>query len=161
MVRIRLRRVGAKNQPSYRIVVADKRSPRNGRFIEVIGFYNPRTEPATMEIDEAKALDWLSKGAQPSESVMVILKNVGTWNRYERLKQGEALDTLLAEAAAELAAKPPVDPRTRRDDLAPAPGTKKAAAPVEAVKEPAPVEEPEAEEPVEAEPVEEEASADE
>lgn len=129
MVRIRLRRVGAKNQPSYRVVVADKRSPRNGRFIESIGFYNPRTEPATMELDEEKALSWLAKGAQPSEAVMVILKTVGTWKRYERLMQGEALEALLTEAAAELAAKPAVDPRTRRDDLIPEPGTKKTAAP--------------------------------
>lgn len=158
MVRIRLRRVGATNQPSYRIVVADKRSPRNGRFIDTIGFYNPRTEPATMEIDEAKALDWLSKGAQPSESVMVILKNVGTWNRYERLKQGEALEALVAEAEKALATKPAADKRTRRDDLIPKPGSKKKAAPEEVKPAPAVKAEAEAVEPADTEAPEAEAA---
>ena len=69
MVRIRLRRVGAKKQPSYRVVAADSETPRDGRFLEVVGFYNPRTEPATIQLDEARIYDWLSKGAQPSDSV--------------------------------------------------------------------------------------------
>lgn len=119
MVRIRLRRVGSKNQPSYRIVVTDSRSPRDGRFIEKIGFYNPRTEPATMEVDEGRALYWLEKGAQPSEAVERILKNLGTRARFERMRAGESLETLIAEAKdAEVAE---VDPRTRRDDLVTAP----------------------------------------
>ncbi|MGF1504632.1 MAG: 30S ribosomal protein S16 [Anaerolineae bacterium] len=134
MVRIRLRRVGARNQPSYRVVVANKRSPRDGRFIEAIGFYNPRTEPATVEIDEERALYWLSNGAQPSEAVERMLRNQGTLDRLERLRAGEALEDLLAEAEAALAARTPVDPRTRRDDIKPA---KKAPAVVAA-----PVEEP-------------------
>ena len=99
MVRIRLRRVGAKKQPSYRVVVADSRSPRDGRFVEVIGFYNPRTEPETVTIKEERALHWLSVGAQPSRAVARLLKNQGTLARFERLKQGESLETLLADAA--------------------------------------------------------------
>ncbi len=113
MVRIRLRRVGRKGQPSYRIVVADSRSPRDGRYIEKIGFYNPRTQPDTMVLDEARALHWLSVGAQPSEPVLRILKKLGTWGRFERLRQGEDLEKLLAEAEAEAAEREPVSPKTR------------------------------------------------
>jgi small subunit ribosomal protein S16 len=100
MVKIRLRRVGAKKQPSYRVVVADSRSPRDGRFIETIGFYNPRTDPPTVEIKEERALYWLSQGAQPTEAVAGLLKRLGTMERLARLKSGESLDVLLSEAAA-------------------------------------------------------------
>lgn len=114
MVRIRLRRVGAKNQPSYRIVAADKESPRDGRFLEAIGFYNPRTEPSTIQIDEARLFHWMKHGAQPSDSVVQALRSVGTWDRWERYKEGEEIEVLLKEAEAAI---PVVDPRTRRDDL--------------------------------------------
>ena len=100
MVKIRLRRVGAKKQPSYRVVVADSRSPRDGRFIETIGFYNPRTEPSTEEIKEDRALYWLSQGAQPTDAVAGLLTRLGTMDRLARYKSGESLDVLLAEAAA-------------------------------------------------------------
>jgi len=100
MVKIRLRRVGAKKQPSYRVVVADSRSPRDGRFIETIGFYNPRTEPQTVEIKEDRALYWLSRGAQPTDAVAGLLTRQGTMDRLARYKSGESLDVLLAEAAA-------------------------------------------------------------
>jgi small subunit ribosomal protein S16 len=100
MVKIRLRRVGGKKQPSYRVVVADSRSPRDGRFIEIIGFYNPRTEPPTMDMKEDRALHWLTQGAQPTGAVTVILKHMGTLDRLARLKSGEALEGLLSEAAA-------------------------------------------------------------
>lgn len=100
MLKIRLRRVGAKKQPSYRVVIADSRSPRDGRFIETIGFYNPRTEPPTVEIREDRALYWLSQGAQPTESVASLFQRLGTLDRLARLKSGEALDVLLEEAAA-------------------------------------------------------------
>lgn len=76
-VRIRLRRTGLKGQPSYRIVVADARSPRDGRFLENIGHYNPRTDPPTMEIDEERARYWLSQGAQPSDAVARVLEKKG------------------------------------------------------------------------------------
>ncbi len=75
MVRIRLRRTGAKKQASYRIVVADQRSPRDGKFIEILGWYNPRTEPS-FKIDAERARYWLSQGAQPSEAVARLLKKV-------------------------------------------------------------------------------------
>ena len=77
MVKMRLRRVGAKKQPFYRVIVADERSPRNGRFIEEIGYYNPLTEPATVKIDADKAKEWIKNGAQPTETVKVLLKRAG------------------------------------------------------------------------------------
>jgi len=98
MVRIRLRRTGLRHQPSYRIVVADIESPRDGRFLEIIGNYNPTTEPFTFEIKEDRAYEWMKNGAQPSESLMKLFKSVGLADRYERYKMGEALATLLDEA---------------------------------------------------------------
>ena len=77
MVKIRLRRMGAKKAPFYRVVVADSRSPRDGRCIEEIGTYNPLTEPATINIDAEKAQAWIKKGAQPTDTVRGLLKNVG------------------------------------------------------------------------------------
>jgi small subunit ribosomal protein S16 len=113
MVRIRFRRVGGHNQPSYRIVATDKESPVKGRFIEVLGFYNPRTEPATIELEEGRIYHWISKGASPSDSVMQVFKLAGLWARYERFKSGEKVEKLLAEA--EVAAKNvKVNPRTER-----------------------------------------------
>jgi small subunit ribosomal protein S16 len=82
MVKLRLRRMGKKGQPTYRVVAADARAPRDGRFIEAIGRYNPRTEPSTIEIDEGKALDWLRKGAQPSEAVTKLLEITGVMQRF-------------------------------------------------------------------------------
>ena len=76
MVRIRLRRTGAKKQASYRVVVADQRSPRDGRFIENLGYYNPRTNPPTFEIDIERTNYWLSQGAQPSEAVAQMLRSM-------------------------------------------------------------------------------------
>jgi small subunit ribosomal protein S16 len=109
MVRIRLRRMGLKGQPSYRVVVTDQRSPRNGSFIEIIGFHNPRTQPSTDLIDEARALHWLSVGAQPSEAVASILKRTGTLDRLTRLRKGETIEVLAAEAEANFK---PVSART-------------------------------------------------
>jgi small subunit ribosomal protein S16 len=76
-VRMRLARVGSKKNPIYRVVVADARSPRDGRFIEIVGRYNPQTDPSTIDLDEAKVKDWLSKGAQPSDAVTRLLKAAG------------------------------------------------------------------------------------
>jgi small subunit ribosomal protein S16 len=73
-VRMRLTRVGSKKNPIYRVVVADSRSPRDGRFIEIVGRYNPQTEPSTIDFDEDRVKDWLSKGAQPSNTVARLLK---------------------------------------------------------------------------------------
>ena len=75
--RIRLARVGSKKNPIYRVVVADSRSPRDGRFIEIVGRYNPQTQPSTIELDAEKIQDWISKGAQPSDSVRRLLKSQG------------------------------------------------------------------------------------
>ena len=77
MVKMRLRRMGAKKAPFYRVVVADSRYPRDGRFIEEVGYYNPQTEPAEVKIDADKAKAWLSKGAQPTETVKSLLKKSG------------------------------------------------------------------------------------
>ena len=77
MVKIRLRRMGAKKAPYYRVVVADSRSPRDGRCIEEIGIYNPLTEPATVSIDAEKAQTWIKNGAQPTDTVRGLLKNAG------------------------------------------------------------------------------------
>jgi small subunit ribosomal protein S16 len=112
VVRIRLRRIGSKGQPSYRMIVADAEAPRDGRFLEIVGFYNPRTLPETVQVDEARALHWLGVGAQPSESVTRLLTRCGTLGRFARLKSGEALDVLLAEAAEAAAAAPAVNPKT-------------------------------------------------
>lgn len=128
MVRIRLRRVGRKKQPSYRVVVTDSRSPRDGRYIEIIGFYNPRTEPATMTLKEERALYWLSVGAQPSDAVRRIMNKLGTLARLERLNKGEALEALVAEAEAAAAAQEPISPKTRR----PAPARAEKATPAAA-----------------------------
>jgi small subunit ribosomal protein S16 len=114
MVRIRLRRVGQKHQPSYRIVAADKEAPRDGRFLEILGYYNPRTEPFTLEVKEERVFDWLNKGAQPSESVLKLFQIVGLMDRYNRHKAGEPAEALQAEAA-EVYEKRNVDARTRRD----------------------------------------------
>jgi small subunit ribosomal protein S16 len=77
MVKIRLRRMGAKKSPFYRIIVADSRSPRDGRFIEEVGYYNPMTEPVTLKVEEEKIQKWLASGAQPTETVKSILTKSG------------------------------------------------------------------------------------
>jgi small subunit ribosomal protein S16 len=130
MVRIRLRRVGLKKQPSYRIVVADQHSARNGGYIENIGFHNPRTIPSTDDVDEARALYWLSVGAQPSEAIVALFKRTGTLARFERLRKGESIEALAQEAAAAKAAAAPVSPKTRH--AAPAGGQGQQAAEGEA-----------------------------
>ena len=76
-VKLRLTRVGSKKNPIYRVVAADSRSPRDGKFLEIVGRYNPQTQPSTIEIDEAKVKDWISKGAQPTDSVRRLLKAQG------------------------------------------------------------------------------------
>lgn len=98
MVRIRLRRTGLKNQSSYRIMAAEKESPRDGRFLEILGYYNPRNNPSTVEIKEDRVYDWMSKGAQPSESVVRVFNSVGLMDRFARFKAGESAEALLAEA---------------------------------------------------------------
>ena len=97
MLRIRLSRTGAKKQPSYRIVVSDAKFKRDGRIVERIGHYNPRTEPLEYLINEDRALYWLSVGAQPSDAVERLLSKQGTMDRLARMRQGEARELLVAE----------------------------------------------------------------
>jgi small subunit ribosomal protein S16 len=83
MVKIRLRRMGRRNRPFYRVVATDSRSPRDGKFIEVIGHYNPLTDPATVTIDEEKALKWLRCGAQPTDTVRSLLRKLGIMDKVK------------------------------------------------------------------------------
>ncbi len=118
--RIRLRRMGSNKRPFYRVVVADQRSPRDGRFIENIGKYHPLSDPSLIEIDEERALHWLRVGAQPSNQVRVLLRRIGVWDRFvtERPKAAEGLkvrqadkpDTpKLSKKAQAKAAEPPAE----------------------------------------------------
>ena len=118
MLRIRLRRVGAKKQPLYRIVVAENEWPRDGRFLEILGNYNPRTNPETVRVDEARVFHWMGNGAQPTESVQQLLTKLGTLDRFARLKKGEALETLLAEAQTAADASSATQTRRTRPETA-------------------------------------------
>ena len=118
-VKIRLMRVGKKKQPSYRVVVADARSPRDGRIIERIGRYAPRQEPSLVDIDGERALDWLRKGAQPTEQVQKLLQITGVWDSYKTGKPLPERDR-------------PVDLPTRQDAPAAKAPAPKAAAPAPA-----------------------------
>ncbi|MCP4423444.1 MAG: 30S ribosomal protein S16 [Chloroflexi bacterium] len=97
MLRIRLSRTGKKGQPSYRIIVTDKRMKRDGRIVERIGNYYPLTEANAFKIKEDRALHWLSVGAQPSDAVRRLLERQGTFGRLQRLHAGEAAEALIAE----------------------------------------------------------------
>src|SRR5512141_2028937 len=110
MVRIRFRRIGLKGQPSYRIVAADKEAARDGRFLEILGFYNPRTEPSTLNIKEDRVYHWMKNGARPTESVEQVFKSAGVLERFER---GESVDTLVQEAA-EASTKRAAPAKTRK-----------------------------------------------
>lgn len=86
-VKLRLVRMGKRKQPTYRVVAADSRSPRNGRFIEILGTYEPRQEPSVINIDNERALHWLRNGAKPTERVEKLLRIVGTWEQFTKLQQ--------------------------------------------------------------------------
>ena len=88
-VKIRLKRMGSKKRPFYRIVVADSRSPRDGRFIEEVGYYNPLTNPDEVKLEEDKIFEWLEKGAQPSDTVRSLLSKAGLMTRYHDAKYGK------------------------------------------------------------------------
>ncbi len=87
--RIRLKRTGSRHQPHFRVVVMDQRASRDGRAIEEIGYYNPRTEPATINIEEERALHWLSKGAQPSDTVRSLLEKTGVMSSFRQTANAE------------------------------------------------------------------------
>ena len=101
-VKIRLRRMGTRGKPFYRIVVADGRSPRDGRFIEILGHYDPRTEPPTLKINEEQALHWLNRGAQPSDTVEALLKKENIFQKFLASKEKPAKESSapVAKAAA-------------------------------------------------------------
>jgi small subunit ribosomal protein S16 len=130
-------RVGKKKQPSYRVVVADERSPRDGRFIEIIGQYAPRQEPSLVKIDNARALHWLNNGAQPTESAAKLLEVAGVFDEYKQ-EHGKA-------AAAKPKAKTP-KAKTPKPAAEPAPAAAApAATAAPAAEEEAPAEEAAAE----------------
>jgi small subunit ribosomal protein S16 len=134
--RIRLRRLGASKRPYYRVVVADQRSPRDGRFIENIGKYHPLEDPSLIEIDEGRALYWLRVGAQPSDQVLNLLRKIGIWEKFvterpsaeakrggpkpERPERTRVSKKAQAKAA-EAAAQPPVE-EASSDAAAPSSG---------------------------------------
>jgi small subunit ribosomal protein S16 len=131
-VKIRLMRMGKKKQPTYRVVVADSRSPRDGRNIETIGHYRPRQDPSVADIDGEKALAWLRKGAQPTEQVQKLLTVSGVWAQFESEKGGR-VDTKLARRRLD-------DPKAAAKKAKKQTDTAEAAAP-----EPEPASAPEAE----------------
>lgn len=96
-VRLRLMRMGKKKQPTYRVVAADARSPRDGRFIEILGTYNPRTDPSEIKIDNVKAVTWLRQGAQPTDRVRKLLEISGAWAHHTG---GTTIEELSRQAAA-------------------------------------------------------------
>lgn len=109
-VKLRLMRMGKKKQPTYRIVAADSRSPRDGRFIEIVGTYAPRSEPSEINVKSEKALAWLSKGAQPTETVRKLLEISGVWGEYQSSKPAKerpARARKAVKAPAKKAAKAP------------------------------------------------------
>jgi small subunit ribosomal protein S16 len=151
--RIRLRRMGSSKRPFYRVVVADQRSPREGRFIENIGKYHPLSDPSLIEIDEERALHWLRVGAQPSNQVRVLLQRIGVWDRFVterpkaaeglKVRQGERLEKpKLSKKAQAKAAEPeppvpePAAPEPEPEALEPEPAAPEAAAPEPAGTEP-------------------------
>ena len=101
-VKLRLMRMGKKKQPTYRVVAADTRSPRDGRFIEIVGFYNPRTDPSTIDIDNDKAVHWLTNGAKPTERVQKLLTISGAWSQFT----GEAAPTPYVAPSPSTTGKP-------------------------------------------------------
>ena len=157
MVKIRLRRVGAKKQPSYRLVVADSRSPRDGRFIESIGHYNPRTDPPTVVVREDRALYWLSVGAQPSEAVSRFFKELGLRDKLKQVQGGSSIEDVTKSLVqvsgpedvkpSKPEAKKPAKEEKKEETKAKKPA-EEAEAPAEAEEAPEAAEEPE----VEAEP---------
>ena len=156
-VKIRLMRVGKKKQPTYRVVVADSRSPRDGRYIEILGQYEPRQEPSVFTIDNDKTLGWLRKGARPTEQVHKLLIGNGVWAEYESGLKGESKVTRTARAKAKgaqaaQAAKAEAAKAEAAAKAAEEAEAKAAAAEAEAE---APAEEPAADAPAEDAPAEE------
>ncbi|MBT4037621.1 MAG: 30S ribosomal protein S16 [Actinobacteria bacterium] len=169
-VKLRLMRMGKKKQPTYRVVAADSRKARNGRFIEVLGFYDPRRDPSVIEIDNDKAVGWLQNGAQPTERVEKLLKITGAWESFTGVASEAVVPAAATPAEEPVAEEAPVEEPVAEEAPVEEPVAEEAPveepvaeeAPVEEpVAEEAPVEEPVAEEAPVEEPVAEEAPADE
>lgn len=152
-VKIRLRRMGAKKKPFYRVVVADSRTPRDGRFIELLGYYDPRAEPRVIKIDEERAIFWLKRGAQPTDTAAALLKKEGILGKYQAQKTGQPVAEVVPEVVEEKkprkrkvaaeAEAPPVEAAEVAEVEAPAEEPQAEAAEVAKVEE-APAVEPEA-----------------
>ena len=126
MVKIRLRRTGAKKAPDYRVVVAPSTAPRDGRFIEIVGHYHPRDDPPTLVLKEDRVFHWLSVGAQPSDSFERIMKSKGILEKYAQFKQGQGAETSAVEEAKTKAPEA-VAPKAEAKKAAPKVATKKTA----------------------------------
>jgi small subunit ribosomal protein S16 len=135
--RIRLRRMGSKGRPFYRVVVADQRSPRDGRFIENIGRYHPLNDPSVIEIDQDRALHWLRVGAQPSDQVRNLMQKVGIWDTFVAERPKAAVVSTKPERPAKEKMSKKAQAKAAEAQKAPA-----AAAPVAEVATPAPAEAP-------------------
>lgn len=137
-VKLRLMRMGKKKQPTYRVVAADARSPRNGRFIEIVGTYEPRRDPSVIEIDNERAVHWLRHGAQPTERVAKLLKISGAWEDFT----GEAPAPVVTKAAS--ASEPAPTPEAEAEVAEEAPAeAEEAPAEAEAAAEEAPADDAE------------------
>jgi small subunit ribosomal protein S16 len=142
-VKIRLMRVGKKKQPTYRVVVADARSPRDGRFLEILGQYAPRQEPSVVTIDSERALHWLNAGAQPTESAAKLLQIAGVWDAYKNANGKVAASKPKVKSKAKTVKEVPAAPAAPTPAPAPAPAAETEAAPVaDEAPVDAPVEEP-------------------
>jgi small subunit ribosomal protein S16 len=122
VVKIRLMRMGKRKQPYFRVVVADSRSPRDGRFIENIGKYHPRAHPSVIDIDEERALHWLRNGAQPSDPVRVLLQKTGIWSTFTGQAPPEPAPDGTSEGAAGGATMESATEPVDEEETAPAPG---------------------------------------
>ena len=112
-VKIRMKRMGSKKKPFYRIIVADARSPRDGRFIEMLGYYDPMTEPANIKVDEDKLYKWLDKGAIPTDSAANVFKRVGLLERWQLLKSGLKISELDEAIEARRAKQPKAEAKEK------------------------------------------------
>jgi small subunit ribosomal protein S16 len=133
-------RMGKKKQPTYRVVVADGRSPRDGRYIEILGQYRPREEPSFFSVDDEKVLAWLRQGAQPSDQVHRLLVSAGIWERYESDRKRESRAVRTAKAQAKGAAAARADKEAQAKQAAEAEAKAAAAAEAEASADEAPAE---------------------
>jgi small subunit ribosomal protein S16 len=135
-VKLRLMRMGKKKQPTYRVVAADSRSPRDGRFIEIVGVYDPRPDPSAIRIDNDKAVDWLRKGAQPTESVRKLLEISGAWETFSGNAPSEPASDPASKPAKATASKSTAKKTTAKKSTAEQAAATKAAPEADVGEEP-------------------------